>query len=618
MSRLKRLIVEIHRRSLWQVLGIYIVGGWIAFQVAQTLTEGLGLPDWFPGLALGLLIVLLPVVLATAFVQEGVRGPRRPETLPPFVAGPSAGETPTETTEPEAAEPAVGEARGAHHRVFTWRNAGLGVVIALGVWGIVATGWLVLHEPGVAQPPTGKSVAVLPFVNLSADPESEYFSDGMTDAIITHLTKIADLKVTSRTSSMQYKGADKSLLDIAAELGVTTIVEGSVQQTGDRVRVNAQLIDAQTDEHLWAEIYDRDLTDIFAIQSDIAQQIVAALQATLTPAEKGRVESKPTESIAAYDDYLRGRYFWNKRTDEDLLRAIEYFEEALTKDSVYALAYAGLADCYALLGRYSALRPQEAILTARLAALKALEIDSTLAEAHTSLGFIKTWYDRDWPSAEAHFRLAIQVKPSYATAHQWYGIYLRTVGRLDEALAEYRRALELDPLSLIINSGFGTTLYLAGRYDEAIEQHQRTLEIDADFWRPHQDLWRIYARQGMYEKAVAELEKAMLLPRTGYSGASPEEVEAFRLAYASSGWTGALERRLQQLQDRAKQEYVSPADIAYLYTLLGRKDEAFEYLERAYEERVGVGLLAFKVSPSWDSLRSDSRFTDLLKRMDLE
>ena len=316
MSRLKELIGEIHRRSLWQVLAIYVVASWVVFEVVQTVTEGLGLPQWFPSFAALLLLIGLPIVLATAFVQEG--GPPLGRTDPTLLPGAEV--------EPEAAPRRAPGAR----RLLTWRNAIMGGALAFGLWGVVATGWLFFGDRGDQESAEAagvverKSVAVLPFINLSADPANEYFSDGITDDIITHLSKLAELKVISRTSVMRYKETDKSLSQIAGELGVATILEGGVQRVGDRVRINAQLINAATDEHLWAEQYNRRLTDVFEIQTDVALQIAGALQARLSPEERGRVERRPTENLPAYNLYLQGRYFWNKRTPEGLQTATDY------------------------------------------------------------------------------------------------------------------------------------------------------------------------------------------------------------------------------------------------------------------------------------------------------
>jgi len=478
MDCLKRLIVEIHHRSLWQVLLIYIGAALMAYQAVQALTEGLGLPQWFPAFAVVLFIVGLPIVLATAFVRDVA-----PPTVTPA--------EPTPLTEAEAARIEV-ETAAAHlearrrHRFLTWRNALASFVVAFAVWGVVATGWLVLHESGVTSPPAGRSVAVLPFVNMSADPENEYFSDGITDAIITHLTKIADLKVTSRTSSMLYKGADKSLLDIAAELGVTTIVEGSVQQTGDRIRVNAQLIDAQSDEHLWAEIYDRDLTDIFAIQSDVAQQVAAALEATLTPDERERIEQKPTENVEAYDFYLRGNEYFNRGWDPgDLGIAEQMYQRAVELDPEFALAHASLSQTHSQIYWYYQDRSDERLLRAREAVDSAFRLEPDLPEAHLALGYYYYHGRLDYQSALAQFEIARKSKPNDAEILEAIGYVQRRSGAWEEGLRALERSLELNPRSATTAHAVGVTHHWMGDYAEALRFLDRAISLAPDWIVPY-------------------------------------------------------------------------------------------------------------------------------------
>jgi TolB-like protein len=330
-----------------------------------------------------------------------------------------------------------------------------------------------------------KSIAVLPFANLSAEPESEYFSDGITFDIINNLAKISDLKVISRTSIMRYKTTDKPLRRIGEELGVAAIVEGEVQRVGDRVRIGAQLVDARTDEHLWAEQYDRELLDVFAIQSDVAHRVADALKATLTAAEKERIERRPTDDSEAYNLYLKGRYFFDRR-GEGLLKGLEYFQQALEIDPDYALAHAGVADCYALLGFYGNLPAGEAWPRAKAAALRALEIDEGLAEAHCSLGFAGLYHDWDPLAAEKHLQRAIEVNPGYAPAHYWYACVFTALGRSEDALSKNRRALEVDPLSIFANAHYGWIMVTAARqYERGREQLKRTLELDPNLAVAH-------------------------------------------------------------------------------------------------------------------------------------
>ncbi|UCC83369.1 MAG: tetratricopeptide repeat protein, partial [Gemmatimonadota bacterium] len=588
-SRLGSFLAELKRRKVYRVAVVYAVVAFLIWQAAEIAFPALAFPDWTLAFVIVLTFLGFPIALVLAWAFEITpEGVKRTEPLAEGVA------------RAEPGSPAIRVAAGV--AVF---------VLA------IAAGWLVIRDGGPGPSADRKSIAVLPFANLSADPENEYFSDGITGDIINQLSKIADLRVTSRTSIMQYKRTEKSLREIGAELGVATVLEGEVQRAGDRVRINAQLIDARTDEHIWSEQYDRELMDIFAIQSDVAQQIAAALRARLSPAERERIGKEPTENLEAYNLYLQGRYFWNKRTEEGFWNAIEYFEGAIAIDSSYALGYAGLADCYQMLGLYAVVRPREVVPRAKAAALRALEIDSTLAEAHASLGFIESWHEFDWSEAEAQFERALELDPSYAMAHLWYGVLLTYTGRSDEALTEIRRALELDPLSPIAYLNLGSTLRDLGRYDEAIEQYQMALELDPDFWHAHWNLWVVYAARGMHEDAVAEMERLMASRGPGSLEPDHEEVEAFRRAYAVSGWTGALECRLQQLEEKAKERYVPPGYIAHTYALLGRNDGAFEWLERGIEEGQGAILGLMMRNPVAEGLRSDPRFTALLKRVGL-
>ena len=454
-----------------------------------------------------------------------------------------------------------------------------------------------------------KAIVVLPFENLSGDPEQEYFVDGMTDALSAELGKIKALRVISRTSAMRYKDTDKSAPEIAEELGVDAVIEGSVLKAGNDVRITAQLVDARTDAHLWSENYTGTLTNILALQSQVTLAIAQEIEAALTPEEEQRIAGTKSVNPDAYEAYLKGRYYWNKRTEEGLARSIEYFQEAIEEDPDYALAYAGMADAYNMLGAYDAVSPVEAFPRAEAAAIKALEIDSTLAEAHTSLAWTKMWYDRDWLGAEKEYKRAIQFNRSYATAYHWYGWYLAVTGQPGKAIAEFNRAQELDPLSLIINAAAGWNLYTAREYDQAIEQLHRTLDLDPDFPRAHYWLGQSYLQKGMLEDAITEFRKTI-----GISRGSPQYVAALGHAYAVAGKTDEAQKVLNELKELAKRRYVSPYDIALVYTGMANQDQVFEWLEKAYEERAGW-LALVKVEPRLHSLRSDPRFGDLLRRM---
>ena len=479
MNRLKQLIVEIHRRSLWQVLLIYVGAALMAYQAVQALTEGLGLPQWFPALAIVLFIIGLPIVLATAFVHEVAPPAVRPAEAPLVTEAEAA------PTEVEAA--ALRQEARRRYRLLTWRNAAGTFVIALAAWGVVATGWLLLagrteREPvGVAEV-ARRSIAVLPFVNLSPDPENEFFADGMHDEVITQLAKIADLKVISRTSVMEYKGRSENLRAIAQELGVTNVLEGTVRRADGRVRITTQLIDALADEHLWAEVYDRDLSDVFAVQSDVAQQVATALRATLTPAERGRIEERPTENLEAYDYYLQGLEYMGRPgiRPEDYQNAERMLERAVELDPRFALAYARLSYNWATAYEFAD-RSEERLRHAREAADRALEIDPGLPEGHVALGYYY-YAVRDLDRALEELAIAERGLPGSTTLLFVRGWVLTRQGKWDEALASLERALALNPRSTGLLARLGSTYFSLRRYEEAEACYDRALAFHPDFF----------------------------------------------------------------------------------------------------------------------------------------
>ena len=454
-----------------------------------------------------------------------------------------------------------------------------------------------------------KSIAVLPFKNLSPDPDNVYFAEGIQDEILTRLTGVADLKVISRTSTQQYQSEPRNLREIAKQLGVANILQGSVQKVADRVRVNVQLINAQTDSHLWAETYDRKLTDVFLVETDIAKTIADSLKAKLTRSERQAIAVRPTANPEAYELYLKGRFLWNKRSGADLRKAIDYFNHAIAKDPNYALAYAGLADCYDLLHEYSDLSPKESYPKAKAAAIKALELDDTLGEAHTSLAYSLVNYDWDWRGAEREYQRAIQLNPNYATAHQWYAECLSMLGRHSEAIAEIKRAQELDPLSLIINQGVGGKYLYARRYDEAMAQFRRTLELYPHFPPTHQRLGWCYAQKRMYDEAIAEMQRAV-----EFSGNSTQMIAALGYAYAAAGRRDAAQGIIVELERRSKESYVDAYFVATIFAALGEKDEAFALLNKASAER-SYWMPWINIDFQLDNLRSDSRFDALVQRV---
>jgi adenylate cyclase len=455
-----------------------------------------------------------------------------------------------------------------------------------------------------------KSIAVLPFQNLSHDPDNAYFAEGMQDEILARLSKIADLKVISRTSTQKYKSAPDNLREIAKQLGVANILEGNVQKAADQVRVNVQLINALTDAHLWAEIYDRKLTDIFAVESDIATTIADTLQAKLTGSEKSAIAKRPTANTEAYELYLKGRFFWNKRTGADLRRAIEYFNQALGKDPGYALAYAGLADSYNLLSAYGAASPADSFPQAKAAAEKALELDDTLAEAHTPLAYVLAWYDFDLERSLKEFERAIQLNPNYATARQWFSrVLLLALGQFDRAVVEGKRAVELDPLSLVINTDLGTDYFVARRYDEAIAQLRKTIEMDPRFYNAHFTLGRVWQLKEQLSEAIAEYQKALEL------NDDPFVLALLGQAYTRAGQREEAQKILARLSEEAKSRYVHAYSFALMFLALGDKERAIDEMERAYREHAGNDIALIKVDPMLDDLRGNPRFEALVQKV---
>jgi len=460
---------------------------------------------------------------------------------------------------------------------------------------------------GAAHPVT--SIAVLPLANLSNDPGQEYFADGMTEELISDLAKIQPLRVISRTSVMQYRNANKTLPQIAKELQVDAVVEGSVIRSGNKVRITAQLIEAPTDRHLWAETYDRDMKDVLSLQREVADAIVQQVQIHLTPEQKAQFTSSRQVDPVAYEDFLKGRYYWNKRTADSLTTALNYFQQAVKKDPTYAPAYAGLADTYDLLGGYGILSPSDAMQKAKDAAHTALRLDDKLAEGYTSLAGVK-FFDLDWDGVEDDFQRAIALNPGYATAHQWYGLYLAAAGQNDKAVSQMKLAQSLDPLSLIINANLGWCLYLGGHYDQAIDQLNKTLQLDPNFVAAHEYLGQAYLEKGEHEKAVAQLREAVRM-------SSEQSLKAeLADAYAVSGERDQALKILNDLLHPAPNVHVNAYDVALVYVGLGDKDNAFLWLRKAAGQRESP-LANLNVHPRFASLRSDPRFAEIQQQLGL-
>ena len=485
------------------------------------------------------------------------------------------------------------------------------VLLAL---GLAVVGYALLSREKSPQPrPSVSSIMVLPLDNLSSDASQEYFTDGVTDALIGDLAKLPGLQVISRTSSMHYKGTKKSLPEIAREIKVDAIVEGTVQRSGDRVVIRAQLIHAATDRHVWVQTYERSMRDVLDVQSEIAQTIARQIQIQMTPADQARLTTRHPVSPKAFDDYLQGRFlYWNRRTEENLHKAIAHFQNAIKEDPNYALAHVGLADCYNALGvvQIGALPPREGRRLAEETARRALALDPTLAEAHTALGYANH-YNWNWTAAEADFKRAIDLNPSYANAHNFYASFLMSLGRIEESIASSTRARELDPFSLSISAQRGFLLENARRYDEAIEQLRNVIAMDPNHYSAHWILGHTYAANKQFEQAIAASQKAVDL-----SQRAPGALGMLGLVYGLADRKDEANKILNELLELNKRRYVTPAALANVYIGLGNKDQAFGWLEKAFNEKSNY-LAYLKVFPILDPLRSDPRFADLVRRVGL-
>jgi TolB-like protein/Flp pilus assembly protein TadD/phage shock protein PspC (stress-responsive transcriptional regulator) len=584
---------ELRRRNVYKVAIAYIVAGWALSQGIAQVFPVFDVPNWIIRLIVILIIVGLPVALVLAWSFEIT-----PEGI--------------KRTETADAMPATAR-RKKHVWIYV---VVIGAVLSIGLF-FLGRYSAINGAPQQGEATTGipqKSIAVLPFENLSRDPNNAYFTEGVEDEILTRLAKVADLKVISRTSTQHFKSAPENLPAIAKQLGVMNILEGSVQKAADQVRVNVQLISAMTGAHLWADTYDRKLTDIFAVESDIAKSIAETLQAKLTGSAEQVLASKPTENAQAHELYLRGRYFWNRRTGENLKKAADYFQQAIRKDPKYALAYSGLADCHVLLPVYPDLgsNPRDELPQALSAARKAVQLDDTLAEAHSSLARALA-SDLQLSAAVSEFNRAIELNPNYATAHQWFGECLQSQGGVEEGLAQLRQAQELDPLSLIINSLLGFAFDTAGKSDEAIAQLRKTIEIDPNFSTAHSYFGNVLEHKGQLKEAIVEFEKSNALQvHNAYNLAD------LARAYFLVGRKDAAQQLWDKLQSLSDRQYVPAYAMGVVQLTFGNKDEAIRLLEKSYEDHApfdSTDLGWILVDHRLDSLRSDPRFKNLVTRI---
>src|SRR5208282_4336417 len=515
---------------------------------------------------------------------------------------------------PEEQEPDQGIPADAAGRRTTiprrrpWLIFTLAVVLALVTLAYVATR-IRAKDASLAKI---RSLAVLPLQNLSGDPSQDYIADGMTEELIGRLSRIHGLRVISRTSTMHFKNTQLSVPEIARMLAVDAIVEGSLVEEGHQIRVHAQLIRAATDEHIWAGEYQREYESILEVQEEVARNIVEQIQLNLTPEDRARLVSKPPVDPEAYENYLKGRYYFNQRTEDALHKSIAWFQQAIARDSAYAPAYSGLAEAYAMLGFRGGFPSKDALSGAKKAALKAIELDDALAEPHASLAFIAETYEWDWPAAEREYKRALELNPGYAQAHNWYGGYLTYTGRFNEGVAEAMRARELDPLSLPVNNALAGRLLAAGRYDEALRQVQTTLELDEHFAPAHQTLGWVYLHGGKQDDAIREFQDALEL-----AGDADTDIQLdLGFAYAVSGRPDEARRILTNLHRLHQQGIVPAASLAVLHGALGESNEAFVWLEKAYQER-DPQLTYLKAGRRFEPLREDPRFRQLVRRVGL-
>jgi TolB-like protein/Tfp pilus assembly protein PilF len=455
-----------------------------------------------------------------------------------------------------------------------------------------------------------QSLAVLPFLNLNADPKTEYLSDGITESTINTLSQLPRLKVMARGTVFTYKGKEVDPRKVGRDLNVDAVVTGSINQQENTLIIRADLVKVSDGTQLWGQQYNRNLSDILAVQSDISKEISEQLRLKLTGEEQKKISKQYTQNTEAYELYLKGRYYWNKRTEDGLKKAANYFEQAVQKDPKYALAYVGIADSYVVMGDYNLIRSNDATKKASDATSKALELDDTLAEAHTALASVHElkW---EWQRAEKEYKRAIELNPNYPTTHHWYSVYLANMGRYDEGIAEIKRAQKLDPLSMMINKSVGDRYYDARRYDEALELYRKNIEMDPSFPGSYEGLGFVYLRKGQYDDAITAFQKMRDLTgeKLGYKLRVGQ-------VYAESGKKTEVLKILDELNELSAKEYVPAVGMAILYTALGDKDQAFKFLEKAYQER-SIRLSYLKPEESFDPLRSDPRFVDLLRRVGL-
>jgi TolB-like protein/Flp pilus assembly protein TadD len=581
---LRNFFAELKRRNVYKVAVAYAVVSWLLVQIATQVFPFFEIPNWCVRLVVLAIIIGFPIALVIAWAFEL---------------------TPEGIKRTEDVDPVVQPGAKSHTWIYV---AIVAALLSVGLFMLGRYGFRNASSASSELP--AKSIAVLPFDNLSRDPDNAFFAEGVQDEILTRLAKVADLKVIARTSTQRFKSAPPDLRDVAKQLGVMHILEGSVQKANDQVRVNVQLINAMTNAHLWAEIYDRKLSDIFAVQSDIAKTVADTLQAKLTGSEKQMMAAQPTNDMAAYELYHKGKSLWERRSGDNIPNAIGFYEQAIARDPNYALAYAGLANADVLLPYYTSRSQRDAYPRAREAARKALQLNPDLAEAHVALGKVLHFADIDLAGSAREFERAIELKPNDATAHHWLGTGpLICLGRFDEGIRHAQRAVELNPLSPIVNTDLGVTLYTARRYDEGIAALRKALSLDPNFAYAHQSLGIALQAKGDLAAAIAEYEKAK------QNSDDPVIAAMSAAAKALAGDKNIAQQTLRDLDEIAKQREVVAYARALLHVSLGDKQEAIRWLEQSFADRDGANVSAIKVDPLLDSLHGDPRFEALVQKV---
>jgi adenylate cyclase len=579
---------ELKRRNVYKVAITYAVVAWLLIQAASILLPTFDAPPWVMKAFVVLLALGFALIVFISWAFESTpEGLKRTEDVPPDVA---------------AALPSWSPRKFA---TFV-------IIVATFAAGLLAYQFLrprnTSPRQGEAATASSKSIAVLPFVNMSADKNDEYLSDGVSEELITALSKITGLQVKARTSSFAFKGKNEDIQKIGELLHVSNLLEGSVAKAGNKLRITAQLIQASDGNHLWSDTYDRDMQDIFAVRSEVAQQVAETLKVRLLGEDKRKIDKKPTENLEAYNLYRQGRFYADKLSEEGMAKAVPFFQQAIEKDPRFALAYAGMADNY-VIAADAIIPPREAFAKAKEAALKAIELDDSLAEAHASLGFVHYHYDWDWAAAERELKRAISLNPQSAQSYTLYEHYLAGMGRYDEAKKYGARALELDPLSVSAHWFLGWGAIYAGRYDEAIGFFSKALELDPNNPWTRWFLGRAYLFSGNSARAIEEIETALR-----FGPDDPLGLGFAGYVYAVTGRRADALKILQRLDELQKHRFISTISRAYVYAGLGDKDKAFEWLEKAYQER-SDSLAWFRFDPESKGLQSDPRFTALMRKV---